>query len=122
MEEGPPSPPEASGIVLTIAAAKDAGYYESREFARDDYYSEDGQAPGRWVGREAAALRLADAPERGDFETLLSGHDPADGSRLAGRFRTLPENEQSQRKEIDEQLGGTIHQGNPDGMAGNKVG
>jgi hypothetical protein len=35
--------------VLTIAAARDAGYYESPEFARDDYYSEDGQAPGRWV-------------------------------------------------------------------------
>jgi conjugative relaxase-like TrwC/TraI family protein len=78
----------ASGDVLTIAAARDAGYYESPEFARDDYYSEDGQAPGRWVGREAAALGLAGAPERGHLETLLSGRHPADGSRLGGRFRT----------------------------------
>jgi conjugative relaxase-like TrwC/TraI family protein len=74
--------------VLTIAAARDAGYYESREFARDDYYSEDGRAPGWWVGREAGALGLAGSPERGDLEALLSGHHPADGWRLGGRFRT----------------------------------
>jgi conjugative relaxase-like TrwC/TraI family protein len=74
--------------VLTIAAARDAGYYESPEFARDDYYSEDGEAPGRWVGREAAALGFAGAPERGDLETLLSGYHPGDGSPLGGRFRT----------------------------------
>jgi conjugative relaxase-like TrwC/TraI family protein len=74
--------------VLTIAAARDAGYYESPEFARDDYYNEDGQAPGRWVGRQAAALGLAGALERGDLETLLSGHHPADGSPLGLRFVT----------------------------------
>jgi conjugative relaxase-like TrwC/TraI family protein len=78
----------ASSGVLTIAAAKDAGYYESPEFARDDYYCEHGEAPGRWVGREAASLGLAGAPERGDLETLLSGHHPVDGSRIGGRFRT----------------------------------
>jgi conjugative relaxase-like TrwC/TraI family protein len=74
--------------VLTIAAARDAGYYESPEFARDDYYREDGRASGRWVGREAGALGLAGAPERGDLESLLSGHQPGDGSPLGGRFRT----------------------------------
>jgi conjugative relaxase-like TrwC/TraI family protein len=74
--------------VLTIAAARDASYYESREFARDDYYSGDGGAPGRWVGGEAGTLGLAGAPERGDLETLLAGTNPGDGSSFAGRFRT----------------------------------
>jgi conjugative relaxase-like TrwC/TraI family protein len=74
--------------VLTIAAARDAGYYESPEFARDDYYSEDGQAPGRWVGREAATLGPGGGAERGSLEKLLSGHHPGDGSPFGGRFRT----------------------------------
>ncbi len=74
--------------MLTIATAKIPGYYESREFARDDYYGEIGSVPGRWVGREAAALGLDGAPARGDLETLLSGRHPADGSRLSGRART----------------------------------
>jgi conjugative relaxase-like TrwC/TraI family protein len=74
--------------VLTIAAARDPAYYESPEFARDDYYSEDGQASGEWVGREAAALGLVGAPDRGDLEALLAGSHPGDGSPLSGRRST----------------------------------
>jgi conjugative relaxase-like TrwC/TraI family protein len=74
--------------VLTIRAATSPGYYEQIEFARDDYYAEAGEAPGQWVGREAAALGLVGTPERGDLETLLSGHHPADGSDLGARVRT----------------------------------
>jgi conjugative relaxase-like TrwC/TraI family protein len=73
--------------VLTIATAKDAGYYESREFALDDYYGEEGRALGTWVGREAAALGLAGSTAPGDLGTLLSVRHPGDGSRLAGRTR-----------------------------------
>jgi hypothetical protein len=50
MMRGPLAPLVASGGVLTIAAARDAGYYESPEFARDNYYREDGHA-SRPVGR-----------------------------------------------------------------------
>jgi len=74
--------------MLAIAAARDAGYYESPEFDRDDYYGEGGQAASRWIGREATALGLVGTPERGDLETLLSGRHPVEGSRLDSRFRT----------------------------------
>jgi conjugative relaxase-like TrwC/TraI family protein len=73
--------------VLTIAAARDPGYYEGREFALDVYYGEEGQVAGAWVGREAAALGLAGAPEPGQLGELLDGRHPVAGSSLAGRAR-----------------------------------
>jgi conjugative relaxase-like TrwC/TraI family protein len=74
--------------VLTIRAATSPGYYERAEFARDDYYAEAGAAPARWIGREAEALGLIGAPERGDLEALLRGRHPHDGEPLCrSQFR-----------------------------------
>jgi conjugative relaxase-like TrwC/TraI family protein len=78
--------------VLTIRAAKNPGYYETPEFARDDYYTERDSVPGRWVGREAKALRLGEAPERGQLSTLLSGRSPKTGEVLAGGRGRTPTN------------------------------
>jgi hypothetical protein len=43
-------------------------------------------SPSRLPGRVSAGS--VDRPARGDLDTLLSGHDPADGSWFAGRART----------------------------------
>ena len=70
--------------VLTIRAARNAPYYEAREFVREDYYREAGLAPGRFVGREAEHLGLEGPPERGQLQALLEGRDPLSGERLPG--------------------------------------
>ncbi len=48
--------------------------------------------PGRWVGREATTLRLAETPERGQLGTLLSGRSPRTGEPLAGGRGRTPTN------------------------------
>src|SRR5262245_32793857 len=60
-------------------AAGQASYYE-RQVARgrDDYYSGRGEAPGEWVGRGAAALKLAGQVDAGAFNALMAGIDPSD--------------------------------------------
>jgi conjugative relaxase-like TrwC/TraI family protein len=78
--------------VLTIRAAKNPGYYEQREFARDDYYEESGSVPGQWVGRGAKTLGLHDGPERGQLGTLLTGRSPITGETLIGGRGRPPSN------------------------------
>ena len=40
--------------MLTIAKCRDLDYYEREVIdGREDYLSEDGSSPGRWVGRLA---------------------------------------------------------------------
>jgi conjugative relaxase-like TrwC/TraI family protein len=70
--------------VLTIRAARSPGYYEQREFAREAYYLEAGRAEGRWIGRGAEKLGLADGPAEGDLEALLERRDPRTGEPLPG--------------------------------------
>jgi hypothetical protein len=63
--------------MLRIRAATSPQYYEQREFARDDYYSEHERTPGQWVGRGAALLELRGAPEPGELAALLDGQHKA---------------------------------------------
>ncbi len=77
---------------LTIRAAKNPEYYERREFARDDYYEESGEAPGQWVGRSAETLDLQGSPERGQLGTLLKGVSPRTGEVLPGGRGRRPSN------------------------------
>jgi conjugative relaxase-like TrwC/TraI family protein len=47
------------------------------------YLADDGVGgEGRWLGRQAAGLRLSGTVSTEDLEALLSGHDPATGTRL----------------------------------------
>jgi conjugative relaxase-like TrwC/TraI family protein len=78
--------------MLTIRAAKNPEYYERREFARDDYYEESGEAPGQWVGRSAETLDLEGSPERGQLGTLLKGVSPRTGEVLPGGRGRRPSN------------------------------
>ncbi len=77
---------------LTIRAAKNPGYYEQPEFARDDYYTEHDSVPGQWVGRGAESLSLRGAPGKGQLGTLLEGRDPRTGDELPGGRGRRPSN------------------------------
>jgi conjugative relaxase-like TrwC/TraI family protein len=61
-------------------------YYE-RKVARgmEDYYSGEGEAPGRWTGRAAGALGLDGQVSAEQFAALQRGLDPVSGERLAER-------------------------------------
>lgn len=59
------------------------------------YYADRGEAPGRWLGRDATVLGLVGPVDGGDLARVLSGRDPANGERLihargsAGRRKPL---------------------------------
>ena len=61
-------------------------YYE-RKVARgmEDYYSGEGEAPGRWTGRGARQLGLEGRVSAEQFAALQQGLDPSTGGLLAER-------------------------------------
>ncbi len=67
--------------MLSIAemSGTGAGLYYSN-LAREDYYTNGGEPPGKWFGEGARMLGLGERVERADFRTLLDGYSP-DGER-----------------------------------------
>jgi conjugative relaxase-like TrwC/TraI family protein len=63
------------------SAASALHYYDHLQ--RDDYYSRDGEPPGRWAGRGAERLSLAGPVTPAEFDAALQGVDPKTGERLA---------------------------------------
>lgn len=61
-------------LSIGAMAAGQATYY--LELAREDYYLEGGEPPGRWFGRGAEALRLAGAVEKKELHRLFDGFSP----------------------------------------------
>jgi conjugative relaxase-like TrwC/TraI family protein len=74
-------------LMLTLRAAKGSGYYERAEFARDDYYSENGEVRGSWAGGGAESLGLVGHALEGALGELLEGRDPLSGEPLSGTAR-----------------------------------
>jgi conjugative relaxase-like TrwC/TraI family protein len=62
------------------AAAAALRYYDHLQ--RDDYYSRDGEPPGRWAARGAERLSLAGPVTHAEFDAALQGFDPKTGERL----------------------------------------
>ena len=62
-------------------AASASRYYGHLQ--RDDYYSRDGDPPGRWAGRGAERLSLDGPVTQTEFDAALRGIDPKTGERLA---------------------------------------
>src|ERR1700681_980789 len=59
------------------------GYYLSAvAHGAEDYYSEHGEVPGRWIGAAADELGLAGDIDDDAFRAVLSGTDPSTGVRL----------------------------------------
>ncbi|MCA1680236.1 MAG: relaxase domain-containing protein, partial [Actinobacteria bacterium] len=71
-----------------LAAGPDAGRYYEEAVARgrEDYYAEEGEAPGRWIGAGAATLGLAGVVEDGQVGRLLAGEHPGSGERLGRKM------------------------------------
>jgi conjugative relaxase-like TrwC/TraI family protein len=71
-------------MVASISARGNAAtalrYYDHLQ--RDDYYSRDGEPPGRWAGRGAERLSLAGPVTHAEFDAALKGFDPKTGERL----------------------------------------
>ena len=63
--------------MLTIAKCRDLDYYE-REVVegREEYLSEGGKSPGRWVGSLAAADGLTGPADRGSLMRAFDGVHP----------------------------------------------
>ncbi|WP_316193021.1 MobF family relaxase [Bradyrhizobium sp. SZCCHNRI1029] len=62
-------------------AASASRYYGHLQ--RDDYYSRDGEPPGRWAGKGAERLSLDGPVTQTEFDAALRGIDPKTGERLA---------------------------------------
>src|SRR4051812_5981740 len=63
--------------VLTIAKCRDLDYYEREVIdGREDYLSENGSSPGRWVGRLAARDGLIGVAEREALANAFDGVHP----------------------------------------------
>ncbi|WP_316167528.1 MULTISPECIES: MobF family relaxase [unclassified Bradyrhizobium] len=62
-------------------AASASRYYGHLQ--RDDYYSRDGEPPGRWAGKGADRLSLNGPVTQTEFDAALRGIDPKTSERLA---------------------------------------
>jgi Ti-type conjugative transfer relaxase TraA len=67
-----------------LAAGPDAGRYYEEAVARgrEDYYRDEGEAPGRWLGGGAERLGLAGQVNEGEVGRLLGGEHPRTGGLL----------------------------------------
>src|SRR5918995_804903 len=57
-------------------------YLDSVAGGADDYYSGEGEAPGRWTGSGSAELDLAGQVEREQLGAVLAARDPRTGTAL----------------------------------------
>lgn len=74
-------------MVATISARGGASaalaYYS--HLGADNYYTREGEPPGRWAGRGADQLSLEGPVTRHEFEAALMGRDPKTGLELVAR-------------------------------------
>jgi conjugative relaxase-like TrwC/TraI family protein len=65
-----------------LSAGQESYYVHAVAYGEEDYYSERGEVPGRWVGAAAGLLGLAGQVDGDEFQSVLSGVAPASGERL----------------------------------------
>jgi conjugative relaxase-like TrwC/TraI family protein len=74
-------------MVASISARGNAkaalAYYD--HLRQDDYYTHEGEPPGRWAGGAAARLSLKGPVTQSEFDAALNGFDPKTGERLVQR-------------------------------------
>ncbi len=73
-----------------LGAGQAAYYVEAVARGGEDYYAEDGEVPGRWVGQASALLGLNGPVDADDFHAVLDGVDPGTGAALARTNRRVP--------------------------------
>lgn len=67
--------------VSSIASGDAAGYYEN--LAREDYYQEGGEPPGKWFGEFASEQGLTGEVQKGELSAIFEGFNPRTGEALA---------------------------------------
>ena len=65
-----------------LTAGQESYYVRVVRDGEEDYYSERGEVPGRWVGTGSQLLGLTGEVDGDDFRSLLSGVAPVSGERL----------------------------------------
>ena len=70
-----------------LGKGQEAYYLDSVGGGADDYYSGEGEAPGRWTGSGAAELGLEGTVEREQLHAVLAGRDPRTDSPLLRLLR-----------------------------------
>ena len=65
-----------------VSVGQESYYLAAVAQGAEDYYSERGEVPGRWIGKGAAEFGLAGEVDAEDFRTVLSGVDPSTGVHL----------------------------------------
>ena len=65
-----------------LGKGQETYYLDSVAGGADDYYSGEGEAPGRWTGSGAAELGLSGEVERDQLHAVLAGRDPRTGETL----------------------------------------
>src|ERR687897_1801382 len=65
-----------------LGKGQEVYYLDSVAGGADDYYSGEGEAPGRWTGSGAAELGLEGQVEREQLGAVLSARDPRTGATL----------------------------------------
>lgn len=66
---------------------KNAKSYFEKHLAVGDYYAEEGQVVGEWIGDGAKLLGLDGVVTQSDFVALCENRDPRTGSRLTQRLK-----------------------------------
>jgi conjugative relaxase-like TrwC/TraI family protein len=64
-----------------LSAGQAETYFEEH-YSQDDYYTQNHQIVGQWIGKGASALGLAGDVAREDFSSLLQGIHPRSGAVL----------------------------------------
>ncbi|MGH2989019.1 MAG: MobF family relaxase, partial [Solirubrobacterales bacterium] len=65
-----------------LGKGQETYYLDSVAGGADDYYSGEGEAPGRWTGSGAAELDLEGQVEREQLGAVLAAHDPRTDATL----------------------------------------
>jgi conjugative relaxase-like TrwC/TraI family protein len=72
-----------------IRAGQGGYYLEAVAQGREDYYTNSGEVPGRWLGRGAEALGLSGPVGDEAFVAVLAGVDPSGGGPLGRANRRV---------------------------------
>src|SRR5918994_1193179 len=70
-----------------LGKGQEAYYLDSVAGGADDYYSGEGEAPGRWTGSGASELGLEGTVERDQLHAVLAGRDPRTDAALLRLLR-----------------------------------
>jgi conjugative relaxase-like TrwC/TraI family protein len=70
-----------------LGKGQETYYLDSVAGGADDYYSGEGEAPGRWTGSGASELGLEGTVERDELHAVLAGRDPRTDAPLLRLLR-----------------------------------